>query len=191
VRTSIVARNYAETLIALANKHGGTAAVEEYGRAIDEVAQLLEREPRIRQFLETPRVDMEAKKSVIRSAFGGRVPELFLRFLLVVVDKRRGTALRQIAAAYRDLVDEMLGRVRTEVSLAHAPDPALQASIQASLEGRLGKAVVPTFRVDPTMLGGVVVRVEDVVIDGSVRHQLSEMRRMMLNAPLPEPVPQA
>ena len=184
---SIVARNYAETLFALANKHGGTAAVEEYGRAIDGVAQLLEREPRIRQFLETPRVDVEAKKSVVKSAFSGRVPELFLRFLLIVVDKRRGAALRHIAVAYQDLVDEMFGRVRAEVVLAQAPDPALQSRIQISLEKRLGKAVVPTFRVDPGMLGGLVVRIEDEVIDGSIRHQLAEMRRLMMNAPLPEP----
>jgi hypothetical protein len=97
---TIVARNYAETLLALANRHGGAATVDEYGVAINEVADLLDREPLIREFLETPRVSVEQKKKALQASFRGRVPDLFLRFLLIVVEKRRGGVLREIAEQY-------------------------------------------------------------------------------------------
>jgi F0F1-type ATP synthase delta subunit len=88
---TIIARNYAETLLTLAQGEGGDRAVDAYGSALDEVAELLRQEPRIREFLETPRVSTDERKRAIRGTFEGRVPEPFLRFLLVVVDKRRQT----------------------------------------------------------------------------------------------------
>lgn len=186
MRAPVVARNYAETLLALANKHGGPPTVEEFGRAAETVAELLGGEPRVRAFLRAPGIDPETKKRALRASLEGRVPPLFLRFLLVVVEKRRQGLLREIAAAYRDLVDEMLGRVRAEVTLAQPAGPALQREIQEWLEHRLGKTVIPQFRVEPNLLGGVVIRVEDEVLDGSLRRRTAELRRRMLAAELPD-----
>src|SRR5690606_38467674 len=135
---TIIARNYAETLLALATRHGGDAAVDEYGAAIEEVAELLRREPLVRDFLESPRVNVEAKKQAIRASFGGRVPDLFLRFLLVVVEKRRQALLQEIAEQYLQLVDEVRGRARAEITLAREPDEALRSDIVTSLQRRLG-----------------------------------------------------
>src|SRR5688572_2862924 len=94
---SIIARNYAETLLALAQKQGGDQAIDEYGAAIGEVAEMLRREPLVREFLETPRIDLETKQQALEASFGDRVPKLFLRFLLVVVEKRRQALLEVIA----------------------------------------------------------------------------------------------
>ncbi|CAN5630933.1 F0F1 ATP synthase subunit delta [soil metagenome] len=185
MRTSIVARNYAETLFALAQRNGGDPTVDEYGVAIREVATLLTEEPRIRYFLETPRVDADAKKRAIRGSFAGRVPDLFLRFLLVVVEKRRAATLREVAAAYHEIVDEVRGRVRARVTLAREADAALQLEIRTSLERMLGKTVLPEFEVDRSLVGGVVVHVGDRVLDGSVRNRVVELRRRLLAADLP------
>lgn len=182
---SIIARNYAETLLALARRHGGVEAVDAYAAALDDVADLVRREPRIREFLETPRVDAEAKKAAVREAFTGRVPEHFLRFLLVLVDKRRQPLLGQIADEYRALVDELENRVRAEITVATAPAPDFQREIVATLERKLGRTVLPEFRVDPSLLGGVMIRVGDQILDGSVRRRLVSLRRRLLEARLP------
>jgi F-type H+-transporting ATPase subunit delta len=181
MRASLVARNYAETLVALAQRQAGDA-VAEFGDAIDAVVELLEREPRVRAFFESPSITPEAKQRALRASFEGRVPPQFLRFLLVVVEKRRERQLREIARAYHDLVDAMLGRVRAEITLPEAADPTLQDELVAWLERRTGKKVVPQFTTDPGILGGVVVRVDEEVLDGSVRRNLSELRRRMLGA---------
>ena len=181
---TIIARNYAETLFTLAQRQGGMETVEAYARAIDDVAELIRREPRVREFLETPRVDVEARKRVLRDAFAGRVPEYFLRFLLVVVEKRRQALLPEIAAEYHDLVDRAQGRLRAEITVARAPDAETEREIVGALERKLGRTVLPTFRVDPTLVGGVVIRVGDQVVDGSIRRRMADLRRRLLAAKL-------
>lgn len=179
---TLIARNYAETLIALAERHGGDETVDAYGRAIDDVAELLRREPRIREFLETPRIDTDAKKRAIQASFGGRVPELFLRFLLVVVEKRRQALFAEVAEQYHALVDQARGRVRADVAMAREPDPELQREIVGALERRYGRTVIPSFRVDPGLIAGVVVRVEGEILDGSFRRRVAGLRRRLMEA---------
>ena len=181
---TLIARNYAETLLTLARRHGGDETVDAYGRAIDEVAELLRREPLIRQFLETPRVDADAKLRAIRASFGGRVPELFLRFLLVVVEKRRQSLLEEIAEQFHALVDEARGRTRAHITVAAEPDPGLRQAIVATLERRFHKQVIPTFVVDPSLIGGLVIRVEGQILDGSFRSRVAGLRHRLLGTAL-------
>jgi len=185
VRSEVIARNYADTLLTLAQRNGGANTAVEFQTAADELASLLSTEPRIRAFLSAPAISMDAKKDALRGALGGRVPELFLRFVLVVVDKRRHDLLREIALAYRERVDEMMGRLRVDVAISHAPDAALQEEIRASLQTRFGRDVIPTFHVDPELLGGMVLKVGDQILDGSVRSQAAGLRRRLMEAYLP------
>lgn len=185
MRAEIIARNYAETLLTLAERHGGAAGLEEFGQAADAVAELLRGDARLRQFLETPRVPAAEKKAVLQRTLAGRAPEMFVRFVMVLTDKRRQALLPEIATAYRDLVDQRMGRVRVHVTISHAPDAALQAEIGNALADRLGKTVIPTFTVDPELLGGMVVQVGDQILDGSVRSRAAQLRRRMLSAELP------
>lgn len=168
------------TLIALAQRHGGDAIIDDYGRALDELTRLLREEPRVREFLETPLVDAARKKDALRKTLDGRAPELFIRFLLVVVDKRRAAHLQGIAAEYRAIVDEMRGRVRADVVLAREADEALRQEIVASLERQLGREVIARFRTDADLIGGVLIRVGDQILDGSVRRRATELRRRLL-----------
>jgi len=185
VRSELIARNYAETLLDLADRNGGPAAMDQFAAALDEVAGLVQSDPRVRQFLETPRVTAAEKKRALRAALAGRAPELFLRFVSVLVDKRRQTLLPEIAEAFRGLVDERMGRVRVQVAISHLPDEALQAEIGNALALRLGRTVIPTFTVDPELLGGMVVQVGDEILDGSVRSSAARLRRAMMAAQLP------
>ena len=73
-----------------------------------------------------------------------------------------------------------MGRVRVQVDISHAPDAALQAEIGNALADRLGKTVIPTFTVDPELLGGMVVRMGDQILDGSVRTRAAHLRRRMM-----------
>lgn len=185
MRSELIARNYAETLLDLADRNGGPAAMDQFAAALDEVAGLVQSDPRVRQFLETPRVPAAEKKRALRAALAGRAPELFLRFVSVLVDKRRQTLLPEIAEAFRGLVDERMGRVRVQVAISHLPDEALQAEIGNALALRLGRTVIPTFTVDPDLLGGMVVQVGDEILDGSVRSSAARLRRAMMAAQLP------
>lgn len=185
MRSEVIARNYADTLLTLAQRNGGSATAQEFLVAAEELAALLQAEPRIRAFLSTPSISSDAKKNALRGALAGRVPELFLRFVLIVVDKRRDALLREIALAYRERVDEMMGRLRVDVDISHAPDAALQEEIRQALQARFGREVIPTFTVDPELLGGMVLKVGDQILDGSVRTQSLALRRRLMEARMP------
>ncbi|HSU16470.1 ATP synthase F1 subunit delta [Longimicrobium sp.] len=177
MRSEIIARNYAETLLELARRQG-PGAVEEYAGAMQLLADATSG-ARVREFLSTPRVSAPERKDALRKALQGKVPELFLRFVMVVVDKRRQALLPDIAHEYRRLVDEQMGRVRVDVHISHEPDAALQEQIARALAGRLGKTVIPSFTVDPSLLGGMVVRYGEEILDGSVRSRAAGLRRRL------------
>ena len=76
-------------------------------------------------------------------------------------------------------------RLRVDVTISHAPDTALQEEIRGSLQTRFGREVIPTFHVDPELLGGMVLKVGDQILDGSVRSQAAGLRRRLMEAYLP------
>lgn len=177
VGTSAVARNYAGTLFELATRE---EAGEAWGELLDLVAGLYEEDRTFRRFLDAPSVSTVEKKDVLERALGDRAPELFRRFLFVVLDRRRHRALPAIAGAYRDLLDERAGRVRARVALPFEPEESLRDEIRDDLERRFGKEVVAEFRAVPEILGGIVVRVGDRLIDGSVRRRLERLKWQMI-----------
>jgi len=182
VRDETVARNYAETLFELARRND---ALQEYGDAIERVASHLEEDPRFRMFLETPRIEDEDKKDVIRKAFGGALPKHVVNFVLVTIDKRRQRLLATIATQYHALLDAHMGREHVQVTVARPVDAATTSMIAEKLSTVLGMEAIPHVRVDPDIIGGLVVRTGDTIYDGSIRRRLDGMRRRLLQAELP------
>ena len=177
--TSAVAQNYAETLLELASREGEE---DRYGELLATVAALYADAEQFRSFLDTPRIPAAEKKRTLREVFGGRVPPLFVNFLLVVVDKRRQRWLPAIEEAYRGLLDQKAGRVHATVRLTFEPDEKLEAELVEALSEKLGAAVVPHFIEDERILGGVIVRVGDRVMDGSLRRRLDDLRATLVRS---------
>jgi F-type H+-transporting ATPase subunit delta len=185
VRDETVAKNYAETLFELARRNDG---VESYGQAIATVAGIIDDDPKFRMFLETPRIEDDDKKVVVRRAFGEALPKHVVNFVLVTIDKRRQRLLRRISREYDLLLDEHLGREHVEVTVARQVDDATTQLISERLSSALGTRVIPHVRVKPEILGGLVVRTGDTIYDGSIRRRLDGMRRRLLGARLPAAV---
>lgn len=177
MQETTVARSYAEALFELAQTDDAT---ELYAAELRQIVQLIESEADFRFFLETPRIEPRDKKRVLRDVFEGKIPERLLRFLLVVVDKRRQRVMPEIAAEFDKLVDEQLGRLQVDVTLAEEPDANAKANIKKHLDTLFRVEVLPRFRADPRIIGGVVVRVGDRIMDGSIRHRLQGLRRRLL-----------
>lgn len=177
MRDSTIARNYAEVLVTLATKAGD---LDGWGRMIDDVGQLVSKDIKVRRFLESPRVPAAAKQATLAKAFGDRMPRLMVRFLAQLIQNRRQLLLPEIAHEYASLVDESLGRVRAEVTLAREPMPGEVEAIAASLSKTLGRTAVAQVKVNPDIIGGVIVRVGDFVKDGSVRRRLGVLKSKLV-----------
>ena len=113
-------------------------------------------------------------------ALKGEAPAEFVRFLQAVVRRRRQGLLGEIALEYQVLLDTQLNRVHAGVTLTEEPDARTEKQIVERLTKALGREVRAYFRTDPRILGGVVVRVGDRILDGSVRRRLTALQRRML-----------
>ena len=176
MRSETVALNYAEALFQLGEKSGQTEA---FGALLDAVAHGIAAAPSVEAVLMSPRVTKGQKASLLASALSS-APREFVLFLTAVVKRGRQGLFVAMARAYEGLVDQKLNRVRAAVTVARPADEALRQQIAARLTQVIGKQVLPHFHEDPTILGGVIVRVGDRVFDGSVRRRMTLLRRQLL-----------
>lgn len=176
MRSETIARNYAEALFDLGERSGQTSR---YAELIDAVAGAVETTPQVQAVLMSPRVPKAEKARLLGAALKD-VPREFVLFLQALVKRGRQQLLREIATAYLGLLDLKLNRVRAGVTLARPADEALRRSIGESLSRQFGKEVIPSFVVDPEILGGAIVRVGERIHDGSIRRRMTKLRRQLL-----------
>jgi F-type H+-transporting ATPase subunit delta len=176
LRAETIARNYAEALFDLGEKSGRSEA---YADLLDAVASGIAAAPRVEAVLMSPRVTKAQKARLLAAALTG-APREFVLFLEAVVKRSRQGLLPQMATAYLGLVDIKLNRVRAAVMVARPADEALRRHVAERLTSVIGKEVIPHFHEDPSLLGGMIVRIGDRVFDGSVRRRMAVLRRRLL-----------
>jgi F-type H+-transporting ATPase subunit delta len=183
VKDPTVARSYASALFEIGQRYGETEA---YAAPFQVVAATFRADPRVARFFETPRIPVDAKRAALRRALEGRVPDRFLHFALVVMSRGRQRLFPEIAEAYQEILDRESGRVHAQVTLAREPDAAMQRLLTSMLTELIGQPVDPQVVINPAILGGLVVRYGDRLLDGSLRRQMVRLRRRLIHSGLPE-----
>ncbi len=176
MRDATIARNYAEVLVILAQRAND---LDGWGETFNQVAMAMQEETRLKNFMAAPQIAAVEKNVVLEKALGGSIPHTMLRFLQKLVLNRRQLLIPAIAVEYGNLVDEAAGRVHAQVTVARETSDEDRATIAAELGRATGKTVVPHLFVNPAIVGGLVVRIGDVVMDGSVRKRLASLRTRM------------
>ena len=172
-----LAQRYAEALLGAAVKRDAVDAVAEDLLAL---RALDERDPSLRHFLESPAVRDDAKRSLVEAVLGPKTNALSVRFLLLLMRKKRIRYLRDAAAAYQALVEERHGIVHARVTTAVVLDADESKRLIEALERRTGLQFVLEPHVDQAVIGGVVVQYRDQILDDSVRTRLTELRDRLL-----------
>ena len=177
MREESVARRYAAALFEQAQKTGAVArAAEEMAFAAETVAGT----GALRALLGQPLVTEERKKLALRNAFGDRVSPTVLAFLDLLVDKRRIGLLPEGQREFARRVLEYRNIAHARAVTAVPLTPEQTAALERSLEARTGKDILLETEVDPSVLGGVLVRIGDTVLDGTVRGNLERLREQLL-----------
>jgi F-type H+-transporting ATPase subunit delta len=179
MRDATIGKNYAEALLELARRADDPAG---WGKLMRDVANGMQQDVTVQHFLESPKISEAQKNEVFFQAFGDRVPRHFLRFLQTLVRKRRQMLIPTISEEYDKLLDIHEGRVHANVTVARETSPEDETRIAEQLSLVIGKSVVPHLRVNPAILGGVIVKIGDTVMDGSVRRRLGRLKAQILTA---------
>jgi F-type H+-transporting ATPase subunit delta len=131
----------------------------------------------LRNFLASPAVDREAKHGVIEKLVARLGATKIVRnFLFVVADHSRMHILPEIVDSFQEVVRERQGIAEAEISSAVELSAAQKAEFAFTLERMTGQRIEAKYSLDPSLLGGAVVRIGDSIYDGSVRNRLNEMR---------------
>ena len=105
-----------------------------------------------------------------------------VKFIQKLVLNRRQMLIPQIAIEYGNLVDEATGRIHAQVTVSREPNDAERNALATQLSRAFARTVVPHVNVNPAILGGVIVRVGDRVLDGSVRKRLKTLKSRIVSA---------
>ncbi|MFQ5570786.1 MAG: ATP synthase F1 subunit delta [Rhodothermales bacterium] len=131
------------------------------------------------RFFESPVISREKKESVVQSLFAERVQPTTLRFLRLLIGKKREELFPDVVRAYHALRDEQVGIVEAQVRVAYPLSEQEETQLAQALERMEGRRIRLHVELDAGLLGGLVVRIGDTVYDGSVSHQLTSLRERM------------
>jgi F-type H+-transporting ATPase subunit delta len=171
-----VARRYAGALFAAARRLGKT---EQVAADLHSLVEARRDSPALRRVLESPLIPSDRKREMMQRSLAG-MEDLTRAFVDLLIGKRRADVLPAIREEYRRCADEAEGVSRAYVTVAAPITDAELAELSAALAARCGRRVDLEVRVEPAVLGGVMVRIGDTVWDGSVRGALETIKEEML-----------
>jgi F-type H+-transporting ATPase subunit delta len=176
-----VARRYANALFRVARERNELDSAAESIASIYDVANS---SPEFMAVLHHPRVTRERKRELLRQIFENRVPLLVEQFLFLLIEKDRAVLILDVAKHFARLMDEYRRETDAEAVTAVAlTEPQIEA-LKLRLQETTGYTVRLKTRVDASIMGGMIVRVGDRMIDGSVTTQLQAMREQLMRVRL-------
>jgi F-type H+-transporting ATPase subunit delta len=167
-----IAHVYSKAILELAEQQGEADSLLE---ELQGLVEYLGRNPELEQFLASPLVDDEDRSRVLEKAFRGQTSDLLLDSLQVVNRKGRLSLLRSIVEGYRSEHRKLRGMVEARVRTAVPLTEALRARVRESVARHTGRQPVLIEKVDPALIGGIIIDVGDEKIDGSVSNKLREL----------------
>ena len=172
-----VVKGYANALFHVAKSEDLVEVVEDEFYKLKEV---LQKNAELKEFLSNLRIAPEGKKKALMEIFGKGVSSVTLNHLNLVIDQGRQRKLVPIIEEYFALAAAAREKVTAEVITSVPLSEKMAEKISRELTKVTKKQVFLKVRVDPSILGGAIIKVENKIIDGSLRHQLGQMRRAMV-----------
>ncbi len=153
--------------------------LDEYKSEIDAISDLFKDDANFLEFFRSPRVKKEEKKEVISNIFKGRVSDDILNLLFVLVDKKRERWINGIAREYSAMYDQKMNLADAHVKSVIALDDSMKEKLRKTLSDMTGKTIRLTCEVDKSILGGLWVKVDDKVIDSTIKEELKRLKKSL------------
>jgi F-type H+-transporting ATPase subunit delta len=171
-----IGRRYAEAIFDIARKQN---TVDRTLEDMREIARLFSHRT-LAYLLNEPKISTQRKETAMRQSLATKVLPTSLNLALLIVQRELVEAMPNIARELEQLVLNYKNQAVAEVTTAMAMNQQEQNEVRRALEQQTGKTILMRTKVSPDILGGVVARVGDHLIDGSVRHRLAVLRQQLL-----------
>ena len=172
-----IARRYAKALLIIGKEDG---QAETYGEELDGFAKLMDKEKELEQAITNPLYAASGRKKVLEIVIDKvGVSKIVASFLRLLFDKGRFDFLCDINDFYQKLADELKGVLRASLVSASELSSETVEKIRTTLSKKTGKDIILQVEQDPSLIGGIVSRIGDLVLDGSIKSQLLNMRESL------------
>lgn len=168
-----IVRGYAQAMLMVA---AGEEMLDQVEQELTQFKKVLEKNSAVLEFLKDPKISPEGKEKAAGEILGGEVSQITLHQIMLAIGQGRGELLLDILDEFFRLASESRKKATAEVVTAVPLTEETGKKLEEVLSGLIGEAVFLKKAVDPSLLGGLVVRVGERIIDGSVRGQLLRMR---------------
>ncbi|HLC18182.1 MAG TPA: ATP synthase F1 subunit delta [Thermodesulfobacteriota bacterium] len=178
MKKTIVARRFAKALIDVGVEEN---SAEMFGRDLRTLFGIFEANPELYKVLLNPMYRLEERRALMEKVSGavGAAPGV-TKFMNILVNTRNIRLLEDVVASYQRFEDEIIGRLRATVESPQELSEGIIAGIKEKLKALTGKEVIINRRLNKALLGGVVIRMNNTVVDGSLRTQLEAMKEKIL-----------
>ena len=173
------AGQYAQAVLDLANNTGDAETI---GRELSDLRKLMDDNGSFGLFLRDPAVSKTERQQAIERIFRGKVSPLLFNTLGVLNNKGRLGLIPELAEEYRKLLDVQLGNLHVQVTVAQPLDAAEMENVRSQISSAFKMNAVLEQKVDDRIIGGMVLRLGDRLIDASVRSQLEAMKHKLMSA---------
>lgn len=171
-----VARRYAMAIFDLAIKQN---TLDKTLEDVQKIASLFKIR-KLAYLLREPKIPAQRKETALRQALTGKVLPMSLNLALLIVQRQLVEVMPNLAKELEQLVLDYKNEAIAQVTTATPMDQQQYALVQTALQRQTGKKIIMQPRTDPSILGGVIARVGDQVIDGSVRYRLNALQQQLL-----------
>ncbi len=172
------ARRYAKTLIEVAQE---TGQMEKFSTDISTLKGIIDNVPEFLPFIISPTIDLDVRKETTKEILNKHnINNLITNLVLLLIDSGKAKLLPYICKLYQELEDFYLGRVRALVKVPMKISEEELEMIRKKLEEKLNKKVIVSSDLDPSLIGGIWVKVGDLIYDGTIRRQLEILKENLI-----------
>ena len=176
-----IAKKYSQALFSLAEEDD---MFVKFKNDLNEIKEIISEHDDFRNVLFNPRIQNEEKKKVLKRVFSGEVSERIFNFINLLIEKRRIFYIEFIIDQFNKLVNDREDILEVEVVSAIELENDLQKKLKKKLEKEMNYKVVLNNTVDPEILGGLVLKIGDKIIDGSIQHELNTLKDKIEKIPV-------
>lgn len=170
----ILSERYAIALFDIAEKGN---ILDEFRNELRSIEEVLNENPELVKFLEHPAIDKNDKKDVVQQVFGGKISDTAINTLKLILDNNRIKAFSSIIRSYTEILNKKRNITVAEVITAIQIDEETIEKLKNKLQEKLGQNVIIDAKIDERIIAGMVVKIQDKEIDGSIRTKLENMKK--------------